>query len=114
MSGDGRPHAVPVWGLWHDDRIHFEGGITTAWATNLLRDPRIAVHPPDPERVVTIEGVAHIIDDEDLSDDEWSDLDRRFQTKYDVDKGSPYWCVEPRKGLAWNGRGLDTMTRWIF
>lgn len=112
--GDGRPHAVPVWGLWHDDHLLFEGSIQTAWAQNLLRDPRMVVHPPDAERVVTIEGVASIIDDADLSTEEWQALDTRFQTKYDVDKGSPYWWVEPTKVLAWNGGGLDTTTRWIF
>lgn len=34
--------------------------------------------------------------------------------KYNVDKGSPYWYVQPTKVIAWNGGALDTMTRWIF
>ncbi|MEZ4870587.1 MAG: hypothetical protein R3C14_55170 [Caldilineaceae bacterium] len=27
---DGRPHAVPVWGLWYKNRVHFEGSMKTA------------------------------------------------------------------------------------
>lgn len=112
--GDGRPHAVPVWGIWYQDRVHFEGGMKTMWARNLVRDPRIVVHPPDPEQVVAIEGVARIIDNHDIDDDEWRIPDTQFQNKYNVDKGSPYWYVQPTKVIAWNGGALDTMTRWIF
>lgn len=111
---DGRPHTVPLWGLWHENRLHFEGRPQAAWARHLVRDPRAVVHPPDPEQVVTIEGVARIVQDDDITEQEWDDLDSRFQAKYAVDSGSPYWCLEPVKVLAWNGGLLDTMTRWSF
>jgi hypothetical protein len=26
---DGRPHVVPVWGIWHENRFHFEGSLQT-------------------------------------------------------------------------------------
>lgn len=111
---DGRPHSVPVWGLWFENRIHFEGGMQTTWARHLVRDPRSLVHPGNGEQVVVIEGVARIVEDDDLSDAEWAVLDEAFQAKYDVDKGSPYWCIEPTKVVAWDGGGLETMTRWLF
>ncbi|WP_161606087.1 pyridoxamine 5'-phosphate oxidase family protein [Microlunatus speluncae] len=109
---DGRPHAVPVWGLWHGNRLHFEGRPQAAWARNLIRDPRAVVHPPEPEQVVSVEGRARIIEDDDLTDQEWDDLDGRFQQKYATDSGSPYWCLEPTKVIAWDGGLLDTMTCW--
>ncbi|MFL5738108.1 MAG: pyridoxamine 5'-phosphate oxidase family protein [Actinomycetota bacterium] len=31
---DGRPHAVPVWGVLVEDRMHFGGGKTTRKARN--------------------------------------------------------------------------------
>jgi general stress protein 26 len=114
VYADGRPHAVPVWGIWYKNRVHFEGGMKTAWARNLVRNPHIVVHLPSGEQVVIIEGTAHIIEDDDINSDEWNRLDTLFQSKYKVDKGSPYWYVQPRKVLAWNGGGLQTMTRWIF
>ena len=51
-----QPHAAPLWGIWHGDRIHFDGSPQTRWARNLIAHPAIAVHPPDAENVVIIEG----------------------------------------------------------
>ena len=114
ISAAGRPHAVPVWGIWYKNRVHFEGSMKTAWARNLARDPQITIHLPNGEQVVIIDGTAHIIEDDDIDSVEWNTLDTLFQSKYQVDKGSPYWYVQPRKVLAWDGGGLQTMTRWIF
>ncbi len=30
IAADGQPHAVPVWGIWYRNRLHFEGGMKTA------------------------------------------------------------------------------------
>jgi general stress protein 26 len=114
IAPDSQPHAVPVWGIWYHDRVHFEGSMKTAWARHLVRNPRITVHLPNAEQVVIIEGTAHIIADNDIDAAEWTRLDTLFQSKYHVDKGSPYWYVAPKKVLAWDGGGLQTMTRWLF
>jgi hypothetical protein len=111
---DGRPHAVPVWGIWRHDRIHFDGSPNTAWARNLFRDPRIVVHPPDPNQVVVVEGLARTLEDGELDEGEWLELDTQYQDKYGVTDGSPYWYVQPTKVIAWDGETLETMTRWIF
>lgn len=114
VSKNGRPHAVPVWGIWYENRFHFEGGLHTAWGQNILRTPQIAVHLPSAHQVVIVEGTAHIIQDDAIDIDTWNMLDSTFQNKYEVDKGSPYIYVMPQKVLAWDGEGLTTMTRWLF
>lgn len=108
------PHVVPIWGVWHASRIHFDGSPQTGWAQNLVRNSQIAVHLPNAEKVVVIYGTARIIEDDELDEQEWHQLDSTYQKKYNVPEGSPYWFVEPRKVLAWNGGNLQTMTRWIF
>jgi hypothetical protein len=108
---DGRPHAAPLWGLWWGDRIHFDGSPQTRWARNLAANPAVAVHPPDAENVVIIEGVARTLADDALTAEEWAALDGAYQAKYGME-GSPYWYVEPRLALAWDGVRLGTMTRW--
>src|SRR5512138_123706 len=62
---DDRPHVVPVWGIWFENRLHFEGSMQTAWGKNILQNPQIAVHLPDADKVVIIEGTAHIIQDDE-------------------------------------------------
>jgi len=114
LYADGRPHAVPVWGIWHKNRVHFDGSPKTGWARNLLRNPQITVHLPSGDKVVIIEGHAHMLEDEALTLAEWQTLDSLYQSKYAVDNGSPYWYVHPTKVIAWNGEDLRTMTRWVF
>lgn len=108
------PHVVPLWGIWYESRVHFDGSPKTGWAMNLMRNAQIAVNLPDPNQVVIIYGNARIIEDDELSEEEWEQLDSTYQRKYNVQEGSPYWFVEPTKILAWNGGNLHTMTRWIF
>ena len=110
----GGPHVVPLWGLWYESRVHFDGSPQTGWAMNLLRNPQVAVHLPNAVRVVVIYGHARMIEDDELNEQEWHQLDRAYQQKYGVDEGSPYWYVEPTKVLAWDGGDLHTMTRWLF
>lgn len=86
----------------------------TAWGKNILNNPNIAVHLPDADKVVIIEGTAHIIQDDEINNETWNILDGTFQKKYQVDTGSPYIYVNPKRVLAWNGEGLTTMTRWVF
>lgn len=114
VYADGRPHVVPLWGIWTENRVHFDGSTKTTWSQNLMRNPQTAVHLPDGEKVVIIYGTAHIIEDDDIDEQAWHQLDSTFQTKYQVTEGSPYWYVQPQKVLAWNGGKLYTMTRWIF
>ena len=111
---DGRPHSVPLWGIWYEERFHCDGSTETAWSQNLTKNPRISVHTPDPNRVVIVHGIARFLEDDDLDEASWDRLDTAYQTKYQVDTGSPWIRVEPTKVLAWNGGELTTMTRWLF
>ena len=111
---DSRPHSVPVWGIWFENRLHFEGNMQTAWGKNILNNPQVAVHLPSAVKVVTIEGTAHIIQDDEIDDEMWNVLDNTFQNKYQVDKGSPYIYVQPKRVLAWNGEGLTTNSFRLF
>jgi len=114
VNSKSGPHVVPLWGIWFEHRVHFDGGPKTRWAQNLKANGKIAVHLPSAEQVVVIEGRAMTLEDNELSAEEWAVLDGLYQKKYAVKEGSPYWYVQPSKVIAWNGAGLQTMTRWIF
>jgi PPOX class probable F420-dependent enzyme len=58
---DGRPHIAPIWIDLEDDTIVFTTGHDSVKATNIRRDPRVAVCVDDdqpPFAFVIIEGVA--------------------------------------------------------
>ena len=40
---DGRPHVMPVWGVWLDGALWWSSGLRSRKARNLARDPRCTV-----------------------------------------------------------------------
>lgn len=85
---DGRPHAAPLW-------FRYEDGVVEVMTTgrklaNVRRNPRVAIsiqHDRDgvPEWMVTIQGTATVVDDED----EIRAANRRINRRYGV--GDDAW-----------------------
>ncbi|MCI0397086.1 MAG: pyridoxamine 5'-phosphate oxidase family protein [Chloroflexi bacterium] len=111
VSPDGRPHAVPVWGLWVDDTFYFGGGPQTRWMRNLNDTPYVVVHLESGDEVVIIEGTAEwVTPDPDLG----QRLDKASRAKYKMPGGGgPTWALRPHKVLAWQEYPVS-MTRWVF
>lgn len=55
---DGRPHSIPKWGVWVDDRFYFDGSPETLHARNITHNPYITLHLESGENVVVLEGKA--------------------------------------------------------
>lgn len=56
----GRPHAMPVWGLWHraTERFWFSCDAGSRKARNLTSNPHVVVTTDDTVEVVSVEGIA--------------------------------------------------------
>jgi hypothetical protein len=61
---DGRPHVVPVWGIWRDQELVFSCSRASRKARNLAADPRCVVTTSDPLEPVMVEGIAAELDDQ--------------------------------------------------
>jgi len=55
---DGRPHTMPVWGIWQDDTLYFATSRNSRKSRNLTVDSRLALHLESGDQVVILEGVA--------------------------------------------------------
>src|SRR3954470_22957037 len=53
---DGRPHAMPVWGLWLDDAVMFSTSRRSMKGRNLARRPDVIVHLESGDDAVILEG----------------------------------------------------------
>jgi pyridoxine/pyridoxamine 5'-phosphate oxidase len=53
---DGRPHSIPVWGLFFDGVFYFGTGRSMRKARNLAQNPAISVHLASGDDVVILEG----------------------------------------------------------
>jgi hypothetical protein len=106
---DGRPHAVPVWGVWVDDRLHFGGGRSTRKARNLASNPNVVAHSESGDDVVILEGVAQEVTGPALQER----IDDAYEAKYGIRHGTPVWALQPRVVHAWSHFPADA-TRWVF
>jgi PPOX class probable F420-dependent enzyme len=62
---DGRPHAMPVWGVWDGEAFWFSSSLRSRKARNLAADPRCVVTTEDANEPVVLEGIAAIVAETD-------------------------------------------------
>ena len=70
VSSAGRPHSMPVWGVWlpERERFWFSCATTARKARNLRAVPSIVVAPDDTVEVVSLEGRAVEVTGGDLNE----------------------------------------------
>jgi nitroimidazol reductase NimA-like FMN-containing flavoprotein (pyridoxamine 5'-phosphate oxidase superfamily) len=117
---DGRPHAVPKWGVWVEQKLYFDGSPETRHARNIVKNPRVVVHLESGEKAVILEGVCEPVGTPDASVAEV--VARGYTRKYEGrgyapkptqwDEGGLY-VVTPFKVLAWTNFAEDP-TKFVF
>jgi hypothetical protein len=106
---DGRPHAMPVWGIWLDDAFFFGSGRSSAKSRNLAANPAIVVHLESGDETVILEGLAERVLDEELE----RRVDEVYGRKYDFtpdssDETDPWFAVRPGRAYAWTERSYTS------
>jgi PPOX class probable F420-dependent enzyme len=98
---DGRPHLVPVWFAWHDDKVYACIQSHSVKARNIQQNPQVSLCLEDGSKVVICEGTAVFLPIP------WPDaVASIFNQKYDwdiTDAGSYDQLLEitPAKWLTW-------------
>jgi nitroimidazol reductase NimA-like FMN-containing flavoprotein (pyridoxamine 5'-phosphate oxidase superfamily) len=112
---DGRPHVIPIDGVWLDDRWYFGGAPQTVSMRNLRANQEIVVHLEDPMRAVILEGTAEWLEP---STEQATLLAELSNQKYGYDMhpeayAKGVWALRPRRALAWTDFPKDC-TRFLF
>ena len=83
-DASGRPHSMPVWGVWLPalDRFWFSCSPSARKARNLRANPRVVVAPADTVEVVSLEGTAA-----PASTDEQAEGVEAYWQKYGAEMG---------------------------
>jgi nitroimidazol reductase NimA-like FMN-containing flavoprotein (pyridoxamine 5'-phosphate oxidase superfamily) len=55
---EGRPHAVPKWGVWVDGKVYFDGSYETRHAKNIAANPQVVLHLESGDSALIVEGLA--------------------------------------------------------
>ena len=119
---DGRPHSMPVWGVWVDGALWF--GTYGQKVRNLAHEPYAVAHVESGEDVAIVEGPVERLAFPDAP----AAVAAAFREKYvDPTTGEPFqleaavesgedaalYVLRPDVGHAWvEGAYLETQTRW--
>jgi nitroimidazol reductase NimA-like FMN-containing flavoprotein (pyridoxamine 5'-phosphate oxidase superfamily) len=114
VRSDGRPHVMPVWGVWVQNAFYFSTGRQTRKARNLASNPRCVICSEDSEEAVIVEGSSSELKD----GKRLAEVAKVYKKKYKVDVSameSPIYCVKPTIvfGLV-EKKFPTTATRWKF
>lgn len=113
---DGRPHSMPVWGVWVDESLYFGTGPDTRKARNLAKSPAMLIHLESGDEVVILEGEAQVTEDPAVL----ARVDDAYEAKYQMRavsqiKSSVWYTLRPRIALAWTEKEFPAnATRWVF
>lgn len=80
VSGDGRPHALPVWGVWDntESRFAFSCSPRARKARNLAANPQAVVMTDDTVECLSVEGRAETV----LAEQRREEWIERYLAKY--------------------------------
>ena len=114
---DGRPHAMPVWGLWVEGAFYFSTDPQSRKGRNLAGNPEVVLHLESGDDAVILEGRSGLVSDAALV----RTLDELYFRKYQFhlagDEAAPgvVYVVRPRQVMAWLESSFPTSaTRWKF
>jgi hypothetical protein len=113
---DGRPHSMPIWGIWLDGALIFGTDRNSRKARNLQSQPIAIVHLESGNDAVILECAAREVTDPS----EIATIDALYVKKYKMKlteaPGVPYIvAMKPRVAFAWQERDFPvSATRWKF
>jgi nitroimidazol reductase NimA-like FMN-containing flavoprotein (pyridoxamine 5'-phosphate oxidase superfamily) len=112
---DGRPHVVPVDGIWLDDLWYFGGAPQAVHQRNLRHNRHVAVNLEDTVAAVIVEGGAEFVT---LEPELAERLATASRAKYPYGATAEsyaggVWRLRPSVAFAWDRLNVDA-TRFTF
>ena len=113
---DGRPHAMPVWGVWVRETLLFSTGRASRKGRNLAQQPYVVVHLESGDDVVILEGIVQEALDPQLLAEFVDAYDAKYKVRPDTtDPNKVTYALRPQVALAWlESDFVGGATRWQF
>jgi PPOX class probable F420-dependent enzyme len=116
---DGRPHVMPVWGIWDGGMLWFSSAIGSRKARNLAADPRCVVTTEHAAQPVIVEGTVELVADPAERARFLSLSNAKYRVAYGDEMIDPATIavmrLRPVKAIALDDDSFnDTPTRWTF
>ena len=112
---DGRPHAMPVWGIWMEGAFFFSTDPQSRKGRNLATNPEVVVHLESGDDVAILEGRIAVESDAQVLErvDQVYYAKYRFHTMGEEAAEGLVYRLKPRVAMAWLESSFPTSaTRW--
>jgi hypothetical protein len=119
VGPDGRPHIMPVWGLWRDGALWFSSSRRSRKTRNLMAHRWCAVTTDQPEEPVILEGHAEAVADPVQLAAVLAAENAKYSTDYGAELIDPeantWFRIVPHRafGLVQDDFG-GSPTKWVF
>jgi nitroimidazol reductase NimA-like FMN-containing flavoprotein (pyridoxamine 5'-phosphate oxidase superfamily) len=111
---DGRPHVMPVWGVWLDGAWYFSTSMTSRKGRNLNANSKCVVCNQDAAEAVILEGTAQRLKEDEIPSQVLSDYKKKYDWEIDLKQG-PLWKVIPQIVFAMPESDFPKgVTKWVF
>jgi hypothetical protein len=117
VTPDGRPHVMPVWGVWAATAFWFSSASRSRKARNLAGNPAVTVTTDNALQPVVVEGRAEPVTGRPRVREFTDRANEKYGTDYSVEffAGNALFRVRPRWAFALDeGDFTGTPTRWVF
>lgn len=113
---DGRPHVVPVWGLWLADTVYFSTDPKSRKGRNVAANPAAVIHLESGDDTVIFEGEIERATEADLLARFVDGYDAKYQIRPDpANPDHGFYRLRIHQVLAWREADFPTSaTRWRF
>ena len=116
---DGRPHVMPVWGVWRHGALWFSSSVRSRKYRNLCADPRCTATTDDPHHPVVLEGHVTIVTDAAEIGRFLDASNAKYAVSYEPDFLDPAvnatFRLDPDWAFALDDEDFTgTPTRWTF
>jgi hypothetical protein len=113
---DGRPHAVPLWGVFVEECFMFSTGAQSRKARNLAANSYIVIGAEPGDDAVVVEGHAELVTDLALRRAFAAAYAAKYSWNMD-DFSEPIYAVHPSVAFAYSsapGEFTGGSTKWTF
>lgn len=114
---DGRPHVMPVWGIWLSNKFYFSTGRQSRKSRNLKKNPSCVICPEGAGEAVIMEGLAKELRNSSMRQQVRDVYKKKYGSDLDSYSADPIYAVQPRVifGLVESSNKIrGNPTRWRF
>ena len=116
---NGRPHTIPRWGVFLDNKFYYDGSPETRHARNLEQNPHVTLNLEDGRQAIFLEGIS------EPAGKPSAELGKRLSEAYKKYKEYEYapepnswdegglYVFTPRQCIAWSNFTEDP-TKFVF